>query len=239
MKKIPEFPEITEEIKSGYNYWAIDQDGEFWVYKYKPELHINCWVPLEDWTLEGAQAIIILEGKLKDYKESIGKLSDGKPDNWDSLWVVEGPKYTTLTNREVLTALLEGKEIQEAFIGEGEEILKCDTVTYFPFFSTDDLDSSFRRLTYEENPCIYRIKPETKTVRVFNGVELPDCITEPLELGDTFYLALFGGVALRTWSYHTSELDAVVKGFAYLNREDAELHHKALTTYEVIEKGVS
>lgn len=133
---------------------------------------------------------------------------------------------SVLTYRDLLKAQVAGKTAQYWSIDNGGAWLDFKVTLAVDIHSLDDVLDSGR----------YRIKPETKTVRVFNGVELPDCITEPLELGDTFYLALFGGVALRTWSYHTSELDAVVKGFAYLNREDAEVHHKALATYETIER---
>lgn len=145
--------------------------------------------------------------------------------------------YKTLTNREVLTALLEGKEIQEARIEEGEKPLWWEKVMFFPFFAADGLDSRFRMGDFEVDKYIYRIKPETKAVRVFNGIELPDCITEPLEDGQVYFAAYLTGAALSTWENTQHERYALSLGLIYLNREDAEIHHKALTTYEVIEKG--
>lgn len=190
MKKIPEFPEITEGMKSKYNYWAVDPSGDFWVFRSTPEIGSAQWIInpiLEDG--DRAKGVTKLGGELRDWTKAIGYLSRGKPDNWDSLWVVEEPKHTTLTNREVLTALLEGKEIQRTRIKEGENSPKWSKVLYLPFFAFDDLDERYQRTSLVKDHWTYRIKPETKTVRVFNGVELPDCITEPLQHGETYYVA--------------------------------------------------
>lgn len=149
-------------------------------------------------------------------------------------------EHKTLTNREVLTALLDSKIIQEAIIKEGENTPpKWFNVVYCPFFTTVDLDEPFKRPSVTEDLYIYRIKPETETVRVFNGVELPDCITEPLQYGETYYVAHPTVVVNCTWSGHRYDSAVVASGLAYRSRRDAEIHHKALTKYETIEKEVS
>lgn len=148
-------------------------------------------------------------------------------------------EHKTLTNREVLTALLEGKEIQELdSIWVGEETPEWCTVDLFPLFSVENLDEPFKRFLYTDGTYIYRIKPETKTVRIFNGVELPDCITEPLQLKETYYIVHLNSVREYSWVGKSYELDVLKGGFAYLRREDAEIHLKALTSYETIEKEV-
>ena len=148
-------------------------------------------------------------------------------------------QHKTLTNREALTALLEGKEIQELDKrGVGEETPEWCSVDNFPLFSVENLDEPFKRFIFTDDPYIYRIKPETKTVRVCNGVELPDCITEPLKNGETYYVAGVSAVVAMRWSRYSSKEVYVKCGFAYLSREDAEVHHKALAAYETIEKEV-
>lgn len=243
MSTIPDFPIITEEMKQDYTYWAIDDDGEFWIYKYKPKTYSWYWHLYSTNNELDIFKVAEFETLLKDWKKAIGKLSDGKPDNWESLWVTTQhttTQHETVTVREVLTALLEGKEVQKTFLMNGTDtISEWEKPQYFPFsvLSVDMLDKP-ASYTGESGTYIYRIKPETKTVRVFNGVELPDCITEPLHAGEVYYVALIQEVREYVWRGSRADMKLLESGHVYKTRKDAETHYHAITKYDIIEKEV-
>lgn len=89
----------------------------------------------------------------------------------------------TLTNREAMTALLEGKKVQQCWVGgnTSEQPEVWETIDYLGIKISGGLDNPVGTGAWEEGMFIYRIEPENKTVRIFSIVELPHCITEHLK----------------------------------------------------------
>lgn len=74
----------------------------------------------------------------------------------------------------------------------------------------------------------YRIRPKT---RYCNGVELDECIKEPLENGDMYHIAnpLGNGYSsVLFWDGGDNDFKYKIRGIAYLREESAVKHAKAM-----------
>ena len=95
------------------------------------------------------------------------------------------------------------------------------------------------RLDKIVDPCIYRIKPKTRTVRICNGIELPECVTEPLEDGTPYYYPNFrkyGQYFMNSeWIDCLRDAHLLYQGMIYLTSQDAQTHYDAIMNIEIKE----
>lgn len=95
------------------------------------------------------------------------------------------------------------------------------------------------RLDEIVDPNIYRIKPKVRTVRYCNGIELPQCVTEPLEKGAVYYHPYLLGVTMgyfrSCWAGTVGDSLLLKKGMIYLDEIDAQTHYDAIMNIEIKE----
>ncbi|MGL5225803.1 MAG: hypothetical protein ACRC8Q_10865 [Aeromonas sp.] len=76
----------------------------------------------------------------------------------------------------------------------------------------------------------YRIKP--KTIKI-NGFEVPEPVREPLNIGDSFYVAniLTDGKCRLKWEGHEWDMEWLENGLIHLTKDAANTHAKALLSF--------
>ncbi len=144
-------------------------------------------------------------------------VEDELPEKWfydGKLQDSPKPKDKANTFRELSQAQLDGKTLQVDFFGEGW----VDCTHTLEQVRVEDIDKPVRG---------YRVKPKT---RICNGVELDECIKEPLRDGEEYYIAYpINDYSVKlVWNGDRYDLNHLNRGISYLKEESAIKHAKAM-----------
>lgn len=198
----------SEEHSKEIQEWLFSKGVHWW-----PK-HLSC-------VLEGCKELYY--GAIGDYiSGSTGDSEYFEEQPLPEKWFYDGrlqdspkPKDKANTFRELMQAQLSGEVLQVKVSDTDWE----DCIHTLSQVRTEDIDKVVKGV---------RIKPKPRTC---NGVELDECIKEPLRGGERYYLASILSPKYSsplTWGGYEHEIRFLDIGIAYLKEESAIKHAKAM-----------